>query len=286
MCTHFWLETTHTQVCNRCGLEKPFLKLGEWDVHSAPLVRNYNRQRRFENKVDRLLGMHPGPQYSDPIWKMLEKTPNLHGPACIRSAIRQSTLTAKHYDCVRIFTDVFTDFKIKPMYGVHQLKKRLCDDFKTVHQLWAFSGQQGFFSYDFLLRLFIERLDSPLVVYLKPPTNRRRHAMYTKKLIKLSQRESKRYYRNSVATRSRSVSKPASSHHCPRRLVEDHGGLSAGDPLNRNVNALVNLALGQQGNSETARGGKNSSIGAFFPGRREGQTDLPDQTSEGAHTCE
>jgi hypothetical protein len=245
MCDHYWLETSYTKVCNRCGLETPFLTLSEWDAHSAPLSRNYDRQRRFQNKVDRLLGMHQGPQCGDPIWKYLETCPNLRCPSDIRNAIRRSSLTSKHYDCIRVFTDVFTTFRVQPKHDVHRLKKYLCDQFNTVHQLWAFSGQQGFFSYDFLLRKYVESTDSPLVVYLKPRTNKRRHTMYTKKLARLSQRENKRCYHNSVKSHSRCVSALALNPPSLRQLAWGRGGLAEDDPRIRNVGLLVNHVLGR-----------------------------------------
>ena len=45
--------------------------------------------------------------------------------------------------------------------------------------------KDGFFSYDWLLRLFLEEMKSPLVCYLKKPTNKRREQKYRKMLYDL-----------------------------------------------------------------------------------------------------
>ena len=262
MCKHFWLETTHTRVCNKCGLETQLLKLSEWDKHSAPLARNYDRPRRFENKINKLLGIHSGPAHMDPIWKYLETEKHLYSPADIREAIRRSTLRAKHYDCVKIFTDIFTPFRMI-IKDVHSLKQTLCAKFNVVHQRWAFSGETSFFSYDFLIRRFLEELNSPLVVYLKAPTNRRRHMMYVRKLATLSRNESRRCCHMTVDSRSRSVSTHSSNPPCQQRLDEDRNELSVGHPRIYNEDRLEYRVLFQQDSCEKQTGGKQTSFDAF-----------------------
>ena len=284
MCIHFWLETTHTRVCNKCGLETQLLKLSEWDKHSAPLMRNYDRPRRFENKIDKLLGIHAGPAHTDPIWKYLENERNLSSPADVREAIRRSTLRAKHYDCVKIFSDVFTPFRMI-INDVHSLKQKLCAQFNVVHQRWAFSGETSFFSYDFLIRLFLEELESPLVVYLKAPTNRRRHMMYIRKLTTLSQNGSKMCCQKTAESHSRSVLKPSSTPQNPQRLDEDRGGLSVGHPRNRNADRLERLVLSRRGNCGKSKGGKQTSAGASSPEQTGNRNVLHDLRGGDAHTC-
>ena len=212
MCEHTWLVTNCSNVCSSCGLERGVLKLDTWNKYAAPLTRNYDRKSRFSVKVDKLLGIHTGPHYSDKIWKVLE-TQSLRTPNSIRKAIRHSGLNTKHYDCLRIFCDVFTKFQVTG-YCPHRIKRYLEKCFADVHRCWLRTHwlQNSFFSYDFLLRYFLEEIQSPLLVYLKPKTNKRRLRKYVQKL-KLIQFPGvcKTYYQNSAGDHFRSVSDHACS---------------------------------------------------------------------------
>jgi len=182
MCDHDWLCTNYSRVCSKCGCEKRVLKLDTWNKYAAPLCRNYDRKNRFSIKVNKLLRIHSGPPHWDKIWEVLESTQPFIGPECIRRAIRSSKLTTKHYDCLRIFCDAFTDFRV-PVFDAHRVKKYLESCFHAVHICWLrVDPRAGFFSYDFLLRYFLEQIDSPLLVYLKPKTNKRRLHKYMMKL--------------------------------------------------------------------------------------------------------
>ena len=182
MCEHSWLDTGHTKVCSECGLETKVLVLNVWNKFSAPLNRQYDRVGRFKTKVDKLLGAHRGPKYTDPVWGIL-KQEKMSSPGDVRRGIRKSKLKAKHYDCIRIFCDVFTTFRIGEI-DTEMTRTRLVRMFEDVHHVWLGSGESsdGFFSYDFLLRHFLENIKSPLVVYLKPQTNKKRLQKYMVKL--------------------------------------------------------------------------------------------------------
>ena len=178
MCEHKWLVTNCSRVCGMCGVERSVLRLDSWNKYSAPLSRNYDRKHRFSIKVNKLLGIHSGPPYWDAVWKMLEDTGPFHSPASIRTAIRNSRLKTKHYDCLRIFCDAFTTLRT-PIETPHRLKNYLESCFHIVHSCWLRAQlEDGFFSYDFLLRYFLEQIESPLLVYLKPRTNKRRLHKY------------------------------------------------------------------------------------------------------------
>ena len=171
MCPHHqYVVTGFSHICTGCGIEKTVLLLDRYNQFSAPLSRTYERKTRFRNKVERLLGLS-FPMAHDPVWGVLEKV-DLKGPGCIRKVLRQSKLKNKHYDCIRVFSDVFTKFRVNT-YDPHQLMSILTARFKKVHEDWVRCRSRGFFSYDWLLRLFLEQLTHPLLAYLKPATSRR-----------------------------------------------------------------------------------------------------------------
>jgi hypothetical protein len=215
MCEHSFVNTGHSRVCTKCGVERSYLRLDAWNKYSAPLERNYDRCNRFKTKVEKLLGSHRGPVYTDKIWGVLKaQEETLHCPGDVRNALRNSKLRAKHYDCVRIFCDVFTNFKVTPYNSLH-VENYLLVVFRKVHQLWVrknFSSD-SFFSYEFLIRFFLEQIESPLLVYLKPRSNKRRVARYVRLLDTIQfQNDCKSYYRNSGAARFRNVSSSGDFH--------------------------------------------------------------------------
>ena len=178
MCSHCFVVTKGRQCCTYCGISEQVLTLDRFSPHASPLGRQYDRFARFQMKIDKLLGMGGLPRYDDPVWKVLEKA-DMKTPQDVRSTLRQSGLTCKHYDCVRTFCDYFTPFYCDPVNTLdtkHHLERRFVD----VKARWGM--KDGFFSYDWLLRLFLEEMKSPLVCYLKKPTNRRREQKYRKML--------------------------------------------------------------------------------------------------------
>ena len=187
MCDHNWLNTDYTKVCNKCGIEQRILPLDKYCKFSAPLCRGYDRGNRFKSKVYKLLGMHGGPNANDPIWKILEQhRDQLNTPGDIRRLLRRTKLKNKHYDSIRIFTDAFTEFRIKTPHDVTMFREILLLRFRKIHSDWCrYTAPENtnFFSYDFLLRHILEDIHSPLTIYCKPPTSKRRKKKY---LIKLA----------------------------------------------------------------------------------------------------
>jgi len=172
MCSHVFVHTTWNKVCTECGLLQRILLLDTYNVFSAPLMRGYNRTQRFRVKVDKLLGIHNGPKATDPIWKYLnDKKIFLNTPFDIRQTIQQSKLKLKHYDAIRIFSDTFTTFKIDTGTPI-KIKETLMNRFNSLYYDWVKS----------MLRYFLTHMKSPLLVYLKPKTSRKRNIKYIQKL--------------------------------------------------------------------------------------------------------
>ena len=176
MCLHQTVDTGYSNVCVLCGTEQFTLCLDSYSPTSAPITRPYDRVHRFCAKVDRLLGTHMPPPH-DPVWAYLVAKSGLHGPETIRSALRESNIRNKHYDSVRTFCDVFTPYKCGAYHHV-RTREFLKKEFELVHYKWSKKGLVKFFSYDWLLRHFLEKISSPLLVYLKHPTSTRRSRRY------------------------------------------------------------------------------------------------------------
>ena len=88
-------------------------------------------------------------------------------------------MKAKHYDCIRSFTDIFTTYRVEK-YNQLMTREHLIRQFNVLHQKWGRLKQvnKPWFSYDWLLRKFLEAMNHPLVAYLKPPTAKRREEKY------------------------------------------------------------------------------------------------------------
>ena len=195
-CTNFTgISTGWSTICSACGVEMPTLQLDTYSHFSAPLARTYDRIQRFTTKVDRMLGLiHPGEQ--DPIWKFLESQ-TLQGPKSVRGALRRCPLKSKHYDCTKTFCDVFTAYRCG-VFDFHKTKTYLLTCFRDVHDAWLYSSRSGsgFFSYDWLMRRFLEKSGHPLLVYLKPRTSKRRNQRYLN-MIKQSQHDDRTWNQSS-----------------------------------------------------------------------------------------
>ena len=183
MCQHKFVFQSWCKICCFCGLTHPLLKIDTFNSNSAPLFRGYNRRSRFLLKVNKLLGIHGGPNCKDPVWEYLEGNKVfLNTPFDIRNCLRQANLKNKHYDSLRIFCDVFTTFRV-PQTDVLEIQTRLLHEFENLYIKWLAYSQECFFSYAWVLRFFLNMLESPLVCYLKPPTCKRRDTKY-KDLLK------------------------------------------------------------------------------------------------------
>ena len=176
MCVHENIDTGYSHVCVLCGAEQFTLGLDSYSATSAPIIRPYDRAQRFCAKVDRLLGTHMPPLH-DPVWEYLSTQKGLRGPTTVRAALRRSSLRNKHYDNIRTFCECFTPYRCGP-YEHERTRAFLLSEFDIVHARWCMKNLDQFFSYDWLLRHFLEKINSPLLVYLKRPTSKRRSKRY------------------------------------------------------------------------------------------------------------
>jgi len=187
------VDEGYAVVCRGCGLSIKLQKPDEFNISSAPLTRNYEREGRFMTKVDKLLGIL-SPKYQDPVWSVLSSSKEMSGSQDIRKVLRHSSLKDKHYDCVRTFTLLFTP-TTSCLTSPQKVRAYLRAQFKTIHSRWRSllavspSISLGFFSYDWLLRKFLEEGDLPdlsrLVKFLKPRTSKRRAKKYQTLLNRL-----------------------------------------------------------------------------------------------------
>lgn len=183
MCKHKFALTTWSKVCLHCGHTERVLTLDTYNVYSAPIHQGYSRSFRFKNKVDKLLGLNSGPNSEDPIWKYLERNRvAINNPFDVREVIRSSQLKNKHYDCVRIFCDAFTNFRVKTERDSPRIREQLVKSFSEIYSMWCIYDGKTFFSYDWILRYLLEKRKSPLVVYLKPRTCKKRNEKYLAKI--------------------------------------------------------------------------------------------------------
>ena len=186
-CEHSFVYTSWSRVCVMCGVESRTLDMDTYNVYSAPLQKGYDRKLRFKVKVQKLLGFHNGPKHTDPIWKYLEQHKSMKNPDEVRRVIRGSRLVFKHYDCVKLFCDVFTPFRVV-VNNPTMLRKTLQSKFEDIYSRWSLQGHNAsFFSYDWLLRYFLTEVYPPLLVYQKPKTCKNRDAKYLAKLLELGQ---------------------------------------------------------------------------------------------------
>ena len=182
---HEWLDCSYCKVCKLCGLTLQTLQLDTFCLSSAPLYRGYNRRARFCLKVKKLVGLHNGPNYTEPVWEYLNaQRLLLNTPFDVRTSLRSSRLKNKHYDSMRIFCDTFTDYRVD--VDILLLQRQLLDEFDRLYAKWSRDTIHSFFSYSWILRIFLDKLKSPLICYLKPPTCKRRHAKYLLQLTKLN----------------------------------------------------------------------------------------------------
>ena len=178
------------KICTCCGNTKQVLNLDTYNINSAPLDVSYSRSYRFKMKFERLVGLNHPPS-TDDVWKYLQNHRlYLNDPFDIRECLKMSKLKCKHYDCVRIFCNVFTDFKCphSDMKGtVHDFLNVANKAFSDLYHAWLLYDGSRFFSYDWLIRQYCEHEKSPLIIYLKPETSKKRHAMYVTKLKNIIQ---------------------------------------------------------------------------------------------------
>ena len=221
MCVeHTFIETSHSHICTSCGLEKSYTHIDSWNPCSAPINKGYERTVRFRQKVDKLLFLQNAPRVEAPVWKFLEgctlKTPN-----DVRKALRQFSGKNKHYDSIRLFTRCFTPFRVVPKHDALRLNGCLTLLFRFVLRLWnrynIRTKRLPFYSYDFLLRAFLVKLESPLVAFCKPITCKKRHARNNERLaVILAAGSGESCYRSFAVTHSRCGLQSEESRLCPQ----------------------------------------------------------------------
>ena len=182
-CNSYFIETSYSVICSKCGSEKPHLKMDTYfNMCSAPLQMGYDRSLRWRNKIDKMVGFNNGPRWNDPVWKYLEQNRNLiKQPQDICDCLRKSNLKNKHYDSIRVFSTVFTNIRV--CVDALLIREQLNKLFKYIHYRWVVTqNSAGFFSYNWLLHFCLVLLESPLIIYLKPPTCKKRSDKYLEKL--------------------------------------------------------------------------------------------------------
>ena len=160
-CTHRFKHTPCTRVCVECGLEERSLKLDSYNAFSAPLCKGYRREVRFRQKIDKLIHLQNAPPTKCPVWEYLASQKPFTTPSDIRKALRRYGEKNKHYDSIRLFTRVFTPFRVV-VKRAYRLSKMLNTMFARVVRLWNrynLVTEMNFFSYDYLTRVFLEHFD-------------------------------------------------------------------------------------------------------------------------------
>ena len=218
MCDHRFVFTPKsTKVCTLCGSERFVLTLDSYSVSSAPFDRGYSRRQRFKIKINKLFGLHSGPPAHHPVWKYLQGNRMLlNNPFDVRECLRRSNLKNKHYDDMRIFCDVFTDFTVHVSNQLQQ-RDRMLTEFDVIHCKWVNSGEIHFFSYAWLVRFLLKQVNPDLIAYLKPQTSKKRHLKYIQKILSIKQPLKCGGTQDCVKpkTRSPNVLSRSSSHHDP-----------------------------------------------------------------------
>jgi len=178
---HQFINLEYCRVCTTCGIAEKRLCLDTFNLCSSPMVKNYSRKLRFKTKIDRMFFNHPKPQPTDPVWVFLQSCGTITCPREVRQALKNSKLVNKHYDNLKTICDCFTDFKIKKEDTI-ELHGFMVSQFNSIHSAWNFSQNLKFFSYTWLIRLFLTAVKSGYIAYLKPCTSKKRHIRYLRLL--------------------------------------------------------------------------------------------------------
>ena len=186
LCYHSYIYTDYSRICCICGEESPSMRLDTYNKFSAPLIKGYNRESRFKIKITKLVGLHSGPKHADLVWPLLNRVKSeLHHPNDIRKHLRSFCLRHKHYDSVRTFTDIFTSFRVSHV-DPYRHRKIIHTRFVDILMAWTAQNLNTFFSYDYLLRYILDEIKSPLIVYCKAATSKKRLQKYDDMLALIS----------------------------------------------------------------------------------------------------
>ena len=258
MCEHKFINNNYSRVCENCGVEQPVLKLDTYSVFSAPLCKGYKRVVRFRQKIDKLVYLQNAPPLKCPIWKYLESQKKLTGPCDVRRVLRTYTGKNKHYDCIRLFTRVCTPFRVHINMSPDRLKAVMTQFFSSIIRLWGrynVRNEMTFFSYDFLLRHFLEVLQSPLIAYCKPVTCQKRHIRNIDRLeLILAEDDDEKYCRNFGEVHSQNGKRFAKTPPCQQTLGgSPEVGTSAPGAICRATRPL-GVSHARLNSSETTKG--------------------------------
>jgi hypothetical protein len=286
-CVHNYVYLSTSKVCRLCGIEKRVLYLDQYSKYSAPLNRGYDRNGRMKIKLQKLFGLHSGPKAEDAVWEKLRAVRHeLHTPKHVRKKLRSFSLRNKHYDCTRIFTDTFTDFRVHVPHA-QRLRERILHNFLVIHSSWrTHTPNEAFFSYDFLLRYLLEEEKCSLIVYCKPKTSKRRRKNYLEKLRVIQARSGyKMWSRKPAVTHSRNV---LESSWTPLSLPQSgvgpyESGVAA--PPTRTEGPTVCPEPCPTSNSERGKGGSVTLTDASSHARKAYQAYLRGRRDSGVGTC-
>lgn len=188
------VETSyHTKVCMECGLEtfNGYSTANQvYNSHSSrPLPATYSRLSRFRDLIRRVFGLDNGPKVDDPVWNYLGKRSPFEDVAHIFVTLKQSPLQNKHYGSCHLFAICFSNYKGHP-YSSQDLQffvSILCNKFEQTLQRWNQCNQDSFFSYSWLIELYLRELKLyfflQYVKHLQCPHRRKKYEIKLQALI-------------------------------------------------------------------------------------------------------
>jgi hypothetical protein len=177
-CEHDYICNEYSKICTNCGLQETILTLDNYNVYSAPILKTYDRRHRFKLKLQKLLLLHSGPKFSEPVWKILEKG-SMDTIVELRMVLRNSNLKQKHYDTIRLFAKIFCKIQIDIEQDPYVLLQTMFKEFEEIHFAWKRTVNDLFFSSDWLLRMLVKKYCPKLIVFLKPATSVLRNQKYS-----------------------------------------------------------------------------------------------------------
>ena len=239
MCSHSnTVATDYSVICTCCGLERPLLvNIMDYPTSqsSAPLTRLYNRGDRWTSIVKKIVGIHSGPNNSDPVWKYLEDhKDSFTSPKDIVKCLQKSNLKNKHYPCIHLFTKTFYKGYTAPQEAPGTVIKMLATYFQHILQLWSTckSENDQFFSYNWLIEqgLHLYGLQGyfPYVKLLKCPHRRQR---YVHMLLRLYEtRVERRNHEQSDNRSPHDLSNPSIRHNQSQKLPHPEAQIAENHP--------------------------------------------------------
>jgi hypothetical protein len=185
------IETSyHTKLCLFCGLERRSSFSTSNMMYASPPPRElpptYNRSTRFKELLHKILGIESGPKVTDPIWMFLKQLSPFQSPQDIFHNLKKSSLTNKHYNSVHIFTKIFCPTFASPSLptNIIHIIALLCQRFDDILLMWNQSTCPTFFSYNYLLEVFLTEHDmTQFLPFLKKLQCPKRREKYKNKVL-------------------------------------------------------------------------------------------------------